>query len=163
MVALENVSASGPESSVASFVFTDGTASSAPRDVLAFELAEWRFGLAATAVHRIERPRPPTRVPRGPVWLEGVTVVLGEIVPVVNLHAALGITCSRPPDDRARLILVEHEAEIVGALVDAVIGLITVTPATQTGDNGLVWRKGLRCLDQAGAEIIVLDFADALW
>lgn len=84
-----------------------------------FRLGETEFGVPVEQVRRIERLKPVTRVPRAPRFLEGVTNIQGEIVPVVDLKKRLALSVG-PYDDQARLVVVNLGEQVVGMMVDAV-------------------------------------------
>jgi len=84
-----------------------------------FRLGETEFGVPVEQVRRIERLKPVTRVPHAPRFLEGVTNIQGEIVPVVDLKKRLALSVG-PYDDQARLVVVNLGEQVVGMMVDAV-------------------------------------------
>jgi purine-binding chemotaxis protein CheW len=83
---------------------------------------------------RIVRLSPITRVPHAPHFLEGVFNYRGQVVPVVDLHKRLALP-GVEYGNQVRILIVELEAQPVGMLADAVIGISrlpdeTIQPAT---------------------------------
>jgi purine-binding chemotaxis protein CheW len=60
-------------------------------DILVFELAGRRYGLAARAVRELHRAVAVTPLPNAPAVVEGVIDVHGAIVPVYDLRARFGL------------------------------------------------------------------------
>ena len=101
-----------------------------------FRLGETLFGVDVERMLRIVRLSPITRVPRAPQFLEGVFNYRGQVVPVVDLHKRLALP-GVEYGDQVRILIVELEAQPVGMLADAVIGISrlpgeTIQPATGT-------------------------------
>lgn len=90
---------------------------------LNFRLKDSLFGVPVEQVLRIEHLAPATPVPNAPDFLEGVINVKGDIVPLLDLQKRLRIGRGVGNDPRARVIIVEAGDEIVGMIVDAVIGI----------------------------------------
>lgn len=75
-------------------------------------------------VDEILSARPITAVPRAPAFLEGVTRLRGEVLPVVDVRRRLGLSLPDPSDRRAqrqeRLLVCRIGRRRVGFVVDAV-------------------------------------------
>jgi purine-binding chemotaxis protein CheW len=59
-----------------------------------------------------------TRVPKTPGFVEGVTSVRGQIIPVVSLRRRFQLE-PQPPDLRTRLIVIRLEERRIAMLVDS--------------------------------------------
>lgn len=90
---------------------------------LIFRLKDSLFGVPVEQVLRIEYLAPATPVPNAPDFLEGVINVKGDIVPLLDLQKRLRIGRGVGNDPRARVIIVEAGDELVGMIVDTVIGI----------------------------------------
>jgi len=64
-----------------------------------------------------------TRVPRAPVFLEGVVNVRGRVVPVLDLKKRFGLP-ETPYSPKARLLVVEMDEHRVGLIVDTVSSIL---------------------------------------
>lgn len=92
-------------------------------EVLAFQLAGETYGLDIRELAEILLPRTPTPLPRTQPFLLGVLILRGEVLPVLDLAARLGL----PPgtQSRASRILVVRDGEDrVGFRVDRVRGVV---------------------------------------
>ncbi len=78
---------------------------------------------------RIVRPLPVTRVPGTPACLEGVINLEHDIVPVVRLGRWLGAPETPGTPERARLLLVEVDDQVLGLRVDSVDAICVLPDA----------------------------------
>ncbi len=74
--------------------------------LVTFYLGEEEYGIPITRVQEINRLGRITRVPRTPDFVEGVTNLRGEIIPVIDLRKRFGLQ-ARSADDRTRLVIVQ--------------------------------------------------------
>lgn len=90
--------------------------------LVVFRLNQLEFAVPVEQVWRVESlaEQPLTRVPRAPAFLEGVTNVRGQVVPVVDLKKRFGLPETAPPAKPPRLLIVEIAGQHVGMIVDAV-------------------------------------------
>lgn len=84
-----------------------------------FWLGDTEFGVPVDQVRRVERLTPATRVPHAPGFLTGVANIQGDIVPVVDLKRCFDLAPT-PYADKARIVVVTLEEQLVGMMVDAV-------------------------------------------
>jgi len=92
------------------------------RQYVVFCLGDTHFGVPILQVLRIIRLAPITRVPRAPRFLEGVINYHGQLAPVVDLHKRLALP-EVEYGDAARILIVELGTQIIGMLVDSIIGI----------------------------------------
>jgi purine-binding chemotaxis protein CheW len=83
-----------------------------------FALANERYGIEARLVVEISRLVDYTPLPHAPPHLVGVTNVRGEILPVFDLRALLGLS-RRALDDLSRLVVLGKERAEFGILADS--------------------------------------------
>ncbi len=93
------------------------------RAVLTFIAASEIYGVDLTSIREIIKPCEITEVPRAPGFLMGVTSVRGVIIPVLDLRLRLKLDAT-PPTRAARILVVQHEGDPYGMLVDAVRGVM---------------------------------------
>lgn len=84
-----------------------------------FSLDDQEFGVDIKSVRTIERPGKITRVPKAPIFLDGVINLRGEIIPVADLRKLLGFE-PKNIDSLTRVIIVEVDDYSMGMIVDRV-------------------------------------------
>lgn len=92
---------------------------------LRMAIGEDRYAVELLRVQEVVRLVPVTAVRGAVPSLLGVMNLRGRIVPVHDLGRWLG--CGRvAPDERARIVVLEHQDELVGLLVTAVTDVVTL-------------------------------------
>jgi len=105
------------------------TTTAASRDVqlVLFKMSGSEFGVEIHQVREINRVGEITKVPKAPVFLEGVMNLRGRIVPVVDLKKRFKL----PPvalTTQSRIIIIEVGDQFIGLLVDRVTEVLKVVP-----------------------------------
>jgi purine-binding chemotaxis protein CheW len=77
------------------------------------------YGIPIAQVQQINRVERITTVPTADPFIEGITNLRGEIIPVLNTRTRFGLE-ARPADDRTRLIIVNLGGVKTGLVVDSV-------------------------------------------
>ncbi len=93
--------------------------------VVVFNLAEENYGVDINAVEGIIKMQAITKVPKAPAFVEGITNLRGEVLPVIDLRKRFGLPTTEP-DKETRIIHVEMDDLRVGMLVDAVTEVLRV-------------------------------------
>ena len=83
-----------------------------------FKLGETTFAVASAIVQELELVEDITPVPNAASYVEGIVLVRGRVVPVINLRARFGMP-RIPWDQQARIIVLDIKGRKVGLLVDA--------------------------------------------
>jgi purine-binding chemotaxis protein CheW len=96
----------------------------ADQQVVVFWIADHRFGFQLDDVGEIIRVPRLTHMPLGPRSLEGLANLRGEVLPVVSLRRLLSL-CAAPPEEAARVIVLDGDARI-GFIVDRIDNLASV-------------------------------------
>src|SRR5690606_35395167 len=92
--------------------------------IIIFKLGEEEFGVDILQVREIEKlDQGITRVPKAPPFVEGVSNLRGEIIPIVDLRVRFGLTLPELGLN-SRDIIVEVGEALVGMLVDAVVEVL---------------------------------------
>lgn len=91
------------------------------------ELAGTTYAVDSQAVQQMEMVEHITPVPNAPNFVDGVVFARGQVVPVVNLRARFGFPRAAP-DNRTRLMVVNHAGRTVGLLVDSAREFVTLSP-----------------------------------
>ncbi len=104
-----------------------------------FQLNEQQYALPIQETQEIIRMTAITQVPNTRHYVEGIINLRGSIVPVINLNKRLGLMVNEY-NDATRIIVVEHEGQKVGMIVDNVleVGRFTedeIEPPAVAGDN----------------------------
>ncbi|NLJ74837.1 MAG: purine-binding chemotaxis protein CheW [Firmicutes bacterium] len=89
------------------------------RQLVVFRLHNEEFGVEITKVREIIKPRHITRLPHVNDYIEGVTNLRGEVIPVICLRKRFGISAQENTQD-TRIIILEVNENRVGFIVDAV-------------------------------------------
>jgi len=86
---------------------------------IVMELGSEKYALKISEVYEIIKMQKITAIPNSKPFLEGVTNIRGNIVPVISLRKRfqLGET---PAIHKARIVVVNHREETVGIVVDGV-------------------------------------------
>ena len=136
--------------------------------LVTFHVGDDLFAADIFAVERVLRFSPPRAIPNVPAWIEGVIDYGGRVVPVIDLRARfeLGAAAHR---DSARILVVVAGEDWIGAIVDSVNEVLTVTndqlappPAIFKGLAKQYLRAIVRSKIEDGPVIVVLDVAQLL-
>jgi len=95
------------------------TKTKADIQIVLFELADIRYGVNVNQVQGVIDTMEITKVPNSPFYVEGVTNLRGEIIPVIDLRKKFNIE-DRDPDKGFNVIIVSQANVTVGFTVDKV-------------------------------------------
>jgi len=87
--------------------------------IVLFELADIKYGVNVNQVQGVIDNMDITKVPNSPFYVEGVTNLRGEIIPVIDLRKKFNIP-ERDPDKGFNVIIVSQRSVTVGFTVDKV-------------------------------------------
>jgi purine-binding chemotaxis protein CheW len=133
--------------------------------LVVFSLANEDYGVDIGAVDGIVKMQAITKVPRAPSFVEGITNLRGEVLPVIDLRKRFGLPAGEATKD-TRIVHVEVDGARVGMLVDAVTEVLRVdeqaieppSPLVTTVESAFI--TSIAKVD--GRLIIVLDLAKVL-
>lgn len=97
--------------------------------LVTFTIAHEEFGMDILKVQEIIRTLEITRVPRAPVFVEGVINLRGKVIPIIDLRRRFGME-SKPHDKDTRIIVIEINGMIVGFVVDSVSEVLRIPAST---------------------------------
>ncbi len=97
--------------------------------LVTFSIGEEEFGVDILKVQEIIRTMEITKVPRAPVFVEGVINLRGKVIPIVDLRRRFGLQ-SRDHDKDTRMIVIEINNMIVGFVVDSVSEVLRIPSHT---------------------------------
>ena len=143
--------------------------------LVVFNLANEDYGVDIAAVDGIVKMQPITAVPRAPSFVEGVTNLRGEVLPVIDLRKRFGLPLGETTKE-TRIVNIEMEGVKVGMVVDAVSEVLRVpeeaieppSPIITTGGGDAAALAGGRNTFITGIAkvgerlIILLDLAKVL-
>jgi purine-binding chemotaxis protein CheW len=89
------------------------------KQLVVFTISGEEFGIEITQVREIIKLREITRLPHTLDFVEGVTNLRGEVIPVIDLKKRFGIGSTERDDDN-RIIIAEVHDTRVGFIVDSV-------------------------------------------
>ncbi|MBW1705050.1 MAG: chemotaxis protein CheW [Deltaproteobacteria bacterium] len=87
--------------------------------LVTFSLGNEEYGVRIMKVQEINRLEEITSVPRAPYFVDGVTNLRGNVIPVINVRNLFGLE-SKERDDRTRIIIVDIAGNKTGLCVDHV-------------------------------------------
>ncbi|HWQ43435.1 MAG TPA: chemotaxis protein CheW [Desulfosporosinus sp.] len=91
----------------------------AEEQLVTFSLGSEEFGVDIMCVQEIIRIPPITRVPKAPVYVEGVINLRGNVIPVISLRTRFGMPRVEETD-LSRIIVLQVQTKVFGIRVDAV-------------------------------------------
>ncbi len=138
------------------------SATPSTRQLVICSLGAEEYALPIAQVREIVRSTEPRSVSSDLPWMLGVISLRGMLIPVYDLAARLGVSESGPPGPRAKIVIVETEADLAGILVDDVVEVLTVpceqieeVPAASS-DGRTAW------IAKLGERLVLLLDPDAL-
>ncbi len=93
--------------------------------IVVFELGSEYFGVNIAGVQSIIKLQPITQLPHAPGFVEGVTNLRGNVLPVIDLRKRFGLDAQKA-DKHSRIMVVSVEQTEVGMIVDGVTEVLTV-------------------------------------
>ena len=102
-------------------------AMAASKEVLTLRLGAEEYGIDILRVQEIRSFEQPTRIAGAPPHVLGVTNLRGAIVPIVDLRCRFGLQAAYGSGTVTVVLAVAGRT--VGAVVDAVSDVVTLTPA----------------------------------
>lgn len=125
---------------------------------VAFRVSGEIYGLAITEISEISMLFDTTPVPRTAEFVVGIGSVRGIVIPILDLALRLRIA-PEPRGGTTRVLIVRHEDELYGLIVDGVIGVVTLAPEDLEDAPGVIaGSKGefIRALSRLDDEILIV-------
>ncbi len=131
--------------------------------LVTFNLGEEEFGLKITDVQEINRLAEITKLPKAPAFVEGVTNLRGDVVPVIDLRKRFNMPQTER-DDRTRIIITDMGGRKTGLIVDWVNEVMRIPKrCVESADNVVAgmtnadFVEGIGKVDGEGRMIILLN------
>ena len=91
-----------------------------------FRLRDEEYGVDIGSVREITRVVDISHIPESPSFIEGVTNLRGQIIPVVDLAKQFGLAPQEKLPESARIVVTEVKGQTVGMIVDEVPEVIKI-------------------------------------
>ncbi len=135
--------------------------------LVTFSIADEEYGIRIMQVQEINRLSEITRVPRAPVFIDGMTNLRGSVIPVINIRRLFELE-DREVDDRTRIIIVDIGGTKTGLRVDAVNEVMRLSKTDIEDAPGIVsdgaaaFLQGVCKMDDGKRMVMLLDVARIL-
>jgi len=97
-------------------------------ELLCFKVAHEEYAIDIMKIKEIIKPREVTEVPRVPAFVRGILSLRGNIIPVFDMRARLGMP-EGSPGEQERIVVVNRQGSFCGVLVDQVIQVVRIPEA----------------------------------
>jgi purine-binding chemotaxis protein CheW len=97
----------------------ESSAALGEQQFVTFRLGDGEYGIPIAKIQEIDRSSKMTRVPRTADYVDGITNLRGEVVPVINARKRFNLP-QKEADERTRVIIMELGGVKTGLLVDSV-------------------------------------------
>jgi purine-binding chemotaxis protein CheW len=94
---------------------------------VAFRVGTEMHGIPIAEIAEISKPFDTTPVPRTAEFVLGIGNVRGTVVPVLDLPCRLQLGSCRMTRE-TRVLIVQHDGELYGLVVDEVLGVVPIAP-----------------------------------
>lgn len=130
------------------------------RAIVVFTVAGHPYAIPTQRTREVVAWRPSRPLPGADSFIEGVINLRGQIIPVCDLAAALGVGHRGEPTLDTAIVIVESGSECVGLVVDAV-RTVEETQSDELLDPGTAGHEAVVGIIRHGDELVVLLDPDA--
>jgi len=141
----------------------DAKASLDVQQFATFRLGEGEYGIPISKIQEIDRAAKMTRVPRTAEYMDGITNLRGEVIPVINARKRFHLP-QKEADERTRVIIMELGGVKTGLLVDSVREVLNLAskdiappPASLSTTIDRQYISGIGKVDGDKRMIVLLD------
>ena len=138
-------------------------ATSGEQQFVTFRLGDGEYGIPIAKIQEIDRSSKMTRVPRTADYVDGITNLRGEVVPVINARKRFNLP-QKEADERTRVIIMELGGVKTGLLVDSVREVLNLAtkdiaqpPASLSTTIDRQYISGIGKVDRDKRMIVLLD------
>jgi chemotaxis signal transduction protein len=131
--------------------------------LVTFMLGAEEFGVPISQIQEIDRLGKVTKVPNAAQFIEGVTNLRGEVIPVLDTRKRFELE-TKPSDDRTRIIIVDLNGVKTGLVVDSVREVLNlakkdIAPPPEAIGSGIDQQfiSGIGKVDAGKRMIVLLD------
>jgi purine-binding chemotaxis protein CheW len=136
--------------------------------LVTFVLGNEEYGIPIAQIQEIDRLSKITKVPKAADYVEGVTNLRGEVVPVVDTRKRFDLGV-RTADDHTRIIIVDLNGVKTGLIVDSVREVLSLSrtdiaapPETVQSGIGQQFVSGIGKVDNGKRIIFLLNVDEVL-
>ena len=135
------------------------------RQFVTFRLADGEYGIPINEIQEIDRSSRMTRIPKSPDYVDGVTNLRGEVIPVINARKRFDLP-ARDADEATRVIILDVGGSKMGLLVDSVRQVLNLhqndiapPPASLSSGVDEQYISGIGKVDGGKRMIVLLNVA----
>ena len=136
--------------------------------LVTFLLGAEEYGIPISQIQEIDRLARITQVPKAAEFIEGVTNLRGEVIPVMSMRKRFDLDV-KAPDDRTRIIIVDIGGVKTGLVVDSVREVLHLRKRDITSSPGAIgaglnqpFISGIGKVDDGRRIIVLLDLEKVL-
>jgi purine-binding chemotaxis protein CheW len=136
--------------------------------LVTFLLGEEEYGIPIARIQEIDRLSKITQTPKAPKFVEGVTNLRGEVIPVLSTRTLFALE-PKAVDDRTRVIIVDMGGTKTGLVVDSVKQVLSIpqnniAPPPPSISNGVdaSFISGIGKVEDGKRMIVLLDVSRVL-
>ncbi len=136
--------------------------------LVTFFIGEEEYGVKIMQVQEINRLEEITSVPKAPEFIDGVTNLRGNVIPVMNIRKLFGRE-EREKDDRTRIVIVDIAGKKTGLRVDRVNEVLRIpksdiddTPPIVAGSDAARFMEGVCKLDGGRRMVMLINVQQIL-
>jgi chemotaxis signal transduction protein len=131
--------------------------------LVTFLLGAEEYGVPISQIQEIDRLAKITKVPKAAAFIEGITNLRGEVIPVLDTRKRFDLEV-KPSDDRTRIIIVDLGGVKTGLVVDSVREVLNlarkdIAPPPEAIGSGIDQQfiSGIGKVDAGKRMIVLLD------
>ena len=131
--------------------------------LVTFMLGAEEYGIPISQIQEIDRLAKITKVPKAAKFIEGITNLRGEVIPVLDTRKRFDLEV-KPSDDRTRIIIVDLGGVKTGLVVDSVREVLNlakkdIAPPPEAIGSGIDQQfiSGIGKVDAGKRMIVLLD------
>jgi chemotaxis signal transduction protein len=131
--------------------------------LVTFMLGAEEYGVPISQIQEIDRLAKITKVPKAAAFIEGITNLRGEVIPVLDTRKRFELE-TKPADDRTRIIIVDLGGVKTGLVVDSVREVLNlarkdIAPPPEAIGSGIDQQfiSGIGKVDAGKRMIVLLD------
>jgi purine-binding chemotaxis protein CheW len=136
--------------------------------LVTFLLGQEEYGIPIASIQEIDRLSRITKTPKAPRFVDGVTNLRGEVIPVLSTRTLFALE-AKVADDRTRVIIVDLGGAKTGLVVDSVKEVMSISsrniappPASIANGGEGQFISGIGKVDDGKRMIVLLDVARVL-
>ena len=131
--------------------------------LVTFMLGDEEYGVPISQIQEIDRLGKVTKVPKAAQFIEGITNLRGEVIPVLDTRKRFDLQ-AKPSDDRTRIVIVDLGGVKTGLVVDSVREVMNlakrdIAPPPESIGSGIDQQfiSGIGKVDSGKRMIVLLD------